>query len=58
LEDCEDESFEEEVKNKLASIKVAAGIFDKALISEVMARLPRLTSDMEVNWNISLYLCI
>jgi hypothetical protein len=54
LEDCEDESFEEEVKNKLASIKVAAGIFDKALISEVMARLPRLTSDMEVNWNISL----
>jgi len=46
------------VKKKLASIKAAATIFNKAVIAEVTATHPELTADMEVNWNISLYLCI
>ena len=47
LEKCEEESLEEEVKQKLASVEAAAAIFDKALIAEVMATLLELTAVME-----------
>jgi hypothetical protein len=38
-------------------LKITDAILDEAFIEEEVA-LPQLTPDMQVNWNISLCLCI
>jgi len=39
-------------------LKITDAILDEAFIEEEKVALPQLTADMQVNWNISLCLCI
>lgn len=39
-------------------LKITDAILDEAFIEEEKVALPQLTADMEVNWNMSLCLCI
>jgi hypothetical protein len=39
-------------------LKITDAILDEALIEEEEVALPELTADMQVNWNLSLCLCM
>ena len=54
-----EKKLQEEALERMTNyLKITDAILDETFIDEDKVALPELTADMQVNWNISLCLCI